>query len=219
MRCTFCAYGAPDERTAHLGQKAGRVEIPPPTLERMREALQRGDRPDGDPPHLPRRRLAHRRERRKASASCNWRASSSRRTRAHPGRARIRRAARRLIEQFHAEQLVQHVCFNLEMWSEPLFAKVCPGKNRYVGYAPLDRGARDRGAPLGPRQRLLGDGRRHRARARARPRMGRGRAHRARGRRRPLQPRHHSDLLARLAGRRPRNDPTSMRASAAISRR
>src|SRR6185295_14183862 len=32
------------------------------------------------------------------------------------------------------EQLVQHVCFNLEMWSEPLFAKVCPGKNRYVGY-------------------------------------------------------------------------------------
>ena len=38
------------------------------------------------------------------------------------------------IERFHAEQLVQHVCFNLEMWSEPLFAKVCPGKNRYVGY-------------------------------------------------------------------------------------
>jgi len=29
---------------------------------------------------------------------------------------------------------VQHVCFNLEIWSEPLFAKVCPGKNRYVGY-------------------------------------------------------------------------------------
>ena len=39
MRCTFCAYGAPDERTAHLGQKTGQVEIPPPTLERMREAL------------------------------------------------------------------------------------------------------------------------------------------------------------------------------------
>ena len=24
MRCTFCAYGAPDERTVHLGQKTGR---------------------------------------------------------------------------------------------------------------------------------------------------------------------------------------------------
>lgn len=40
MRCTFCAYGAPNERTAHLGQKAGQVEIPQPTLERMREALE-----------------------------------------------------------------------------------------------------------------------------------------------------------------------------------
>jgi hypothetical protein len=39
-----------------------------------------------------------------------------------------------VIAQFHAEKLVQHVCFNLEMWSEELFAKICPGKNRYVGY-------------------------------------------------------------------------------------
>jgi len=39
MRCGFCSYGAPDERTTPLGQKAGQVEIPPPTLERMREAM------------------------------------------------------------------------------------------------------------------------------------------------------------------------------------
>jgi hypothetical protein len=39
-----------------------------------------------------------------------------------------------MIEQFHAEQLAQYVCFNLEMWSEPLFAKISPGKHRYVGY-------------------------------------------------------------------------------------
>jgi hypothetical protein len=39
------------------------------------------------------------------------------------------------LEQFRNEDLVDYVCFNLEMWSEPLFAKVCPGKNRYVGYA------------------------------------------------------------------------------------
>jgi hypothetical protein len=38
------------------------------------------------------------------------------------------------IEEFHREQLVDFVCFNLEIWSEELFAKVCPGKNRYVGY-------------------------------------------------------------------------------------
>jgi hypothetical protein len=39
MRCAFCAYGAPDERTAHLGQVTGRVEIPQQTLERMAEGL------------------------------------------------------------------------------------------------------------------------------------------------------------------------------------
>jgi hypothetical protein len=39
-----------------------------------------------------------------------------------------------LIEQFRREELVDYVCFNLELWSEPLFAKICPGKNRYVGY-------------------------------------------------------------------------------------
>jgi hypothetical protein len=40
-----------------------------------------------------------------------------------------------MIERFHDEGLVENVCFNLEVWSEPLFAKICPGKNRYVGYA------------------------------------------------------------------------------------
>ena len=39
-----------------------------------------------------------------------------------------------LIAQFHAEGLQQHVCFNLEMWSEPLFREDLPGKHRYVGY-------------------------------------------------------------------------------------
>jgi len=34
----------------------------------------------------------------------------------------------------HAEKLVDSVCFNLEVWSEALFEKVCPGKNRFVGY-------------------------------------------------------------------------------------
>ena len=32
------------------------------------------------------------------------------------------------LRQLHGEGLVANVCFNLEVWSEPLFAKVCPGK-------------------------------------------------------------------------------------------
>jgi hypothetical protein len=134
MRCTFCAYGAPDERTAHLGQKTGQVGIPAPTLERMGEAMdavieQAGIR------HIY---LV-------GGSLTDWRQEGERFLQL----ARyVKQVNRRgipvtlgsgalpddLIEQFHAERLVQHVCFNLEMWSEPLFAKICPGKHRYVGY-------------------------------------------------------------------------------------
>ena len=38
-----------------------------------------------------------------------------------------------MIAQFHAEQLVHHVCFNLEMWSEPLFDQDLPGQEPLRG--------------------------------------------------------------------------------------
>jgi hypothetical protein len=134
MRCTFCAYGAPDERTAHLGQKAGQVEIPPPTLERMREALDAvinqaeirhiylvgGSLTDGRNEGERFLQLA--------------RFVKEVNTRRIPVTLGSGAIPDDLIAQFHAEHLVQHVCFNLEMWSEALFAKVCPGKNRFVGY-------------------------------------------------------------------------------------
>jgi hypothetical protein len=134
MRCTFCAYGAPDERTAHLGQKPGLVEIPPSTLERMREALEAvinqteirhiylvgGSLTDGQKEGDRFLQLA--------------RFVKQANTRGLPVTLGSGAIPDDYIERFHAEQLVQHVCFNLEMWSEALFAKVCPGKNRYVGY-------------------------------------------------------------------------------------
>jgi hypothetical protein len=134
MRCTFCAYGAPDERTKHLGQVAGRIEILPPTLDRMCEALNAviaqteirhiylvgGSLTDA--------RLEG--ERFLQLARYVKRVNG----RGIPVTLGSGALPDDLIEQFHAEQLVQHVCFNLEMWSEPLFAKICPGKHRYVGY-------------------------------------------------------------------------------------
>lgn len=135
MRCGFCAYGAPDERTAHLGQKTGQLEIPQPTLERMHEAL------DAVIEQTEVRHIYL-----VGGSLTDWRREGERFLQL----ARfVRQVNRRgipvalgsgalpddLIEQFHRERLVDHVCFNLEMWSEPLFAKVCPGKNRYVGYA------------------------------------------------------------------------------------
>ena len=135
MRCSFCAYGAPDERTKHLGQVTGQVTIPQATLERMGEAMdavieQAGVR------HIY---LV-------GGSLTDWRAEGERFLQL----ARFVRQANRhripvtlgsgalpddQLAQFHAEGLVEHVCFNLEMWSEPLFSRICPGKARYVGYA------------------------------------------------------------------------------------
>ena len=59
MRCTFCAYGAPDERTKHLGQVAGRIEILPPHFgPHVRGAAGR-HQPNRNSPHLPGGRVAH----------------------------------------------------------------------------------------------------------------------------------------------------------------
>jgi hypothetical protein len=134
MRCAFCAYGAPDERTAHLGQETGRVEIPERTLESMAEGL-----------HAIVRQTTIRHIYLVGGSLTDGRKEGERFLQL----ARFVKRENRYgipvalgsgaipddqIEQFKREELVDFVCFNLEMWSEPLFAKVCPGKNRYVGY-------------------------------------------------------------------------------------
>jgi len=134
MRCAFCAYGAPDERTAHLGQVTGRVEIPERTLERMAEGLHAvvaqttirhiylvggsltDARKEGER-FLQLARFLKRENRYGIPVALGSGAIPDEQ-----------------IEQFRREELVDFACFNLEMWSEPLFAKVCPGKSRYVGY-------------------------------------------------------------------------------------
>ena len=134
MRCAFCAYGAPDERTAHLGQKRDQVEIPPPTLERMREALNAV---------IEQTEIRH--IYLVGGSLTDWRKEGERflqlarfvkqaNTRGIPVALGSGALPDDLIARFHAERLVQYACFNLEIWSEPLFAKVCPGKNTYVGY-------------------------------------------------------------------------------------
>ena len=134
MRCTFCSYGAPDERTEPLGQIAGRVEIPDVTLRRMQETL-RAAMDDREIRHIylvggsltdsaleAKRFLQLARAIKDANSDDIPVALGSGALRA------------RDIERFQNEHLVRNVCFNLEVWSPELFAKVCPGKNNYVGY-------------------------------------------------------------------------------------
>ncbi len=134
MRCTFCAYGAPDRRTQDLGQVAGVVSLPDRTYHRIQETLQA------------------------ALAECDLRhlyLVGGSMTDWHQEGRRFLEIARvvkevnhdevpvmcgsgalpdDVIDQLHTEQLVQGVCFNLEVWSPGLFERICPGKQRYVGY-------------------------------------------------------------------------------------
>jgi len=90
MRCKFCAYGAPDERTAHLGQVTGQVAVPGQTLARMQETLKAAI-DEGEIRHI-------------------YLVGGS------------------LTDGYdEAERFMQTA-------AAPLFAAVCPGKHRYVGY-------------------------------------------------------------------------------------
>ncbi len=134
MRCTFCTYGAPDGRMAPLGQQLERAELPELSYRRLRETLRAV---------LAERRIGH--VYLVGGSLTDWHQEGRR-------FVEIARQAQQVLEhrvpltcgsgalpqeslrQLHDEGLVDNVCFNLEVWSEPLFAKVCPGKHRFVGY-------------------------------------------------------------------------------------
>lgn len=135
MRCTFCSYGAPDQRTAHLGQVAGQVMIPELTLARMQEAMN-AVTAETDIRHIylvggsltdPEQEGQRFLQLARAVQSNN------------PKKISVTLGSGALpdetLQQFYEERLVDAVCFNLEVWSEKLFSQVCPGKHNYVGYA------------------------------------------------------------------------------------
>ena len=134
MRCTFCAYGAPDERTAHLGQVVGRTSLPAITYRRMQETLRAAI---GETPishiYLVGGSLTDWHEEGKRFMEVA-RAVQAVNVHHIPVTCGSGALPKEILDRLHGEGLVENVCFNLEVWSEPLFAKVCPGKHRYVGY-------------------------------------------------------------------------------------
>jgi len=134
MRCTFCAYGAPDKRTQNLGQVTGKRSLPASTYQRIQDTL-RAALAESELRHLY---LV-------GGSMTDWHEEGKR-------FVEIARAVREVnhdrvpvtcgsgalpddvLDELHGEGLVEAVCFNLEIWSKPLFEKVCPGKNRFVGY-------------------------------------------------------------------------------------
>ena len=134
MRCTFCSYGAPDKRTAHLGQVIGQVSIPELTLRRMCDAIA-AVTAETEIRHiyLVGGSLTDPREEGERFLQLAQVVKDS-----NPNRIPVTLGSGALpddiLQRFHDEDLAQAVCFNLEVWSENLFAQVCPGKNHYVGY-------------------------------------------------------------------------------------
>ncbi len=134
MRCTFCTYGAPDARLDALGQEMARVALPEASYTRVRETLAAA---------IEEREIRH--IYLVGGSMTDWRQEGERfieiaRRVQEVIQGRIPLACgsgalpEEALRRLHDENLVQNVCFNLEVWSQPLFAKVCPGKHRYVGY-------------------------------------------------------------------------------------
>lgn len=134
MRCSFCSYGAPDEHTADLGQEAGKVEIPELTLRRMQETLTAA---------LHATEINH--IYLVGGSLTDWNLEAARFVQlaravkaVNPARIPVSLGSGAIpidrLEQFHGEALADNICFNLEVFSQPLFRRVCPGKDRYVGY-------------------------------------------------------------------------------------
>ena len=134
MRCTFCTYGAPDQRTKQLGQTMGVTELPENTYLRMQEVLAAAleesqirhiylvggsftDPGEEGARYIELARKVQEVIDRQVPLTC--------------GSGALPEANLRVL---HEERLVDSVCFNLEVWSERLFARISPGKHRFVGY-------------------------------------------------------------------------------------
>lgn len=153
LRCTFCAYGAPDERTAGLGQVAGRTLVEPRTHERMQETLAAA---------LAETTIRH--VYLVGGSLPDWREEGRRfidlaravrevtgvRVPVTCGSGALPAEAQGVL---HGEGLVDAVCFNLEVWSRDLFRRVCPGKDRFVGYETWLRSL-EHGVALWGRERV-----------------------------------------------------------------
>lgn len=133
-KCSFCAYGAPNERVAHFNQAIGTAAIPETTLARMQEVLTAAIQEGGirhiylvggsmtDPAEEGERFLQLARA---VQTVVQRRIPVALGSGAIPANQ---------LQTFHDEQLVDFVCFNLEVWPEELFEQICPGKQDFVGF-------------------------------------------------------------------------------------
>lgn len=134
MRCVFCGYGAPDARTEQLGQAMDRTALSPLALARLKETLAAAlDESEIRHIYLVGGSMTDWHEEGKRYIELAREVQSVLKYRV-PLACGSGALPTESLRQLHEEKLVDAVCFNLEVWSERLFAAVCPGKHRFVGY-------------------------------------------------------------------------------------
>jgi hypothetical protein len=132
--CSFCRYGAPTRQTRELGQIMGQTAIPEPPYRRMQEVLEVAlEETPIRHIYLVGGSLTDSREEGIRYAELVRRVQQVNRQRVPVtcGSGALPEESLRLL---HGEGLVDAVSFNLEVWSQPLFERICPGKHRFVGY-------------------------------------------------------------------------------------
>jgi hypothetical protein len=133
-RCTFCTYGKPDQRIPHFDQRMDEAAIPQPTLQRLQEALSAAIAESSvttiylvggsmtDPAAEGERFIQLARSVQEVNSS---------RIPVFCGSGALPDTS---LKELREQQLVDGVCFNLEVWGEEAFGIICPGKARFVGY-------------------------------------------------------------------------------------
>jgi hypothetical protein len=133
-RCTFCTYGAPDARMRMLGQDIEATALPELAYRRLAQSL------DAMLTESPLRHIYlvggslrdwHAEGDRFIALAREVQAVVQRRVPVTCGSGALPEPA---LTRLHEEALVDSICFNLEVWPRWLFQRVCPGKQRYVGY-------------------------------------------------------------------------------------
>jgi len=134
MRCTFCTYGAHGKINKRAGQVLGQAALPDLLYVRMQEVLAAAlDECDIHHIYLVGGSLTDPREEgvRFAELARRVQQVNQRRVPVTCGSGALPDESLRMLRD---EQLVDAICFNLEIWSQPLFEVICPGKHRFVGY-------------------------------------------------------------------------------------
>lgn len=134
MRCTFCTYGAPDSRMEDLSQEVWEPSLPDQTYSRLKEALVAAiSESEINQIYLVGGSMTdwHQEGERFIELARRVQDVVHQRVPLTCGSGALPEESLRIL---HGEGLVQNACFNLEVWSKPLFERICPGKERYVGY-------------------------------------------------------------------------------------